>query len=242
MALAPWTQDEWLVALEFYHRHRDKVPSKISAEIKQLSDDLRSVRFEVFKNISQGEQEKFRNPNGVYMQVMGLASLDPTHSGKGMSNVAQLAREVWAAYGDKAADVSALAKLILKKEKGEWPRIEKPDGMAYAPEGRILSRRHWVRERNGKIVEDKKKDFRERYKDIFCEICDFNYRKTYGERGDGYIECHHIVPLSALDAGVRPRLKDLILICASCHRMIHRKRPWLEPQQVKGLLTAGPYV
>ena len=35
--------------------------------------NLRSVRFEVFKNISQGEQEKFRNPNGVYMQVMGLA-------------------------------------------------------------------------------------------------------------------------------------------------------------------------
>ncbi len=244
MAQALWTRDEWIVALAFYHRHRGNVPSKTSAEIKQLSDVLRRLREEIFKNISKEEQKKFRNPNGVYLQVMALAGLDPEHSGKGISNVAQLARAVWEDYGGQTDQASNLAKLILDapKAKDKEPVIEKPDGMDYAPEGRILSHRHWTRERNSKIVKDKKRDFLDRYKDIFCEVCDFNYRKTYGERGDGYIECHHIKPLSELGAHTRPRLDDLILICASCHRIIHRKKPWLEPQDVKTLLSSGPYI
>ena len=55
-----------------------------------------------------------------------------------------------------------------------------------------------------------------------CEICNFNYSKKYGERGKGFIECHHKVPLHKLKPNTKTKLSDLALLCANCHRMIHR--------------------
>ena len=58
-----------------------------------------------------------------------------------------------------------------------------------------------------------------------CMACGFDFGKTYGASGEGYIEVHHIIPLS--DSGeeveVNP-ITDLIVVCSNCHRMIHRKK------------------
>lgn len=58
-----------------------------------------------------------------------------------------------------------------------------------------------------------------------CKICGFDFEKTYGDRGKGYIEIHHINPLSQVDSEhpVNPKT-DLIPVCSNCHRMIHRKK------------------
>lgn len=58
-----------------------------------------------------------------------------------------------------------------------------------------------------------------------CKVCGFDFEKIYGERGKGYIEIHHINPLSQVDSEhpVNPKT-DLIPICSNCHRMIHRKK------------------
>ena len=37
---------------------------------------------------------------------------------------------------------------------------------------------------------------------------------------------------------VKTRLDDLILICANCHRMIHRHNPWLTPDHLRALVRA----
>jgi hypothetical protein len=66
-----------------------------------------------------------------------------------------------------------------------------------------------------------------------CEVCAFNFSARYGSRG--VIECHHNKPVSELKPGQKTRLEDLALICANCHRIIHRKRPWLSIDDVKGL-------
>ena len=55
-----------------------------------------------------------------------------------------------------------------------------------------------------------------------CEGCGFDFAATYGELGHGFAECHHVVPLADLRAGSRTRLSDLVILCANCHRMIHR--------------------
>lgn len=58
-----------------------------------------------------------------------------------------------------------------------------------------------------------------------CQACGFNFRKAYGELGEGYIEAHHLVPLGTLDEGVRVELdaiEDFVALCSNCHRMIHR--------------------
>lgn len=90
------------------------------------------------------------------------------------------------------------------------------------PEGRILYRMHRDRERNADIVERKKNDFLKKHKCLRCEICGFDFAETYGDRGKGFIECHHMIPVSQLDPGKKTRLKDLCLVCSNCHRMLHR--------------------
>ena len=55
-----------------------------------------------------------------------------------------------------------------------------------------------------------------------CEVCRFDFEVKYGERGVAFIECHHIVKLTKLRPHSKTRLEDLVLVCANCHRMLHR--------------------
>jgi predicted HNH restriction endonuclease len=59
-------------------------------------------------------------------------------------------------------------------------------------------------------------------------ICGFDFEKKYGELGKGYIEVHHIKPLSDLneEVVVNP-VTDLICVCSNCHRMLHRFRNYM---------------
>lgn len=57
-----------------------------------------------------------------------------------------------------------------------------------------------------------------------CQVCGFDFEKMYGEIGKGFIEVHHINPLSNIDEShtVDP-IKDLAPLCSNCHSMIHRE-------------------
>mgnify|MGYP001312260415 CR=1 FL=1 len=58
-----------------------------------------------------------------------------------------------------------------------------------------------------------------------CAACGFDFNKTYGELGKGYIHIHHKVPVSELEEPkeINPKT-DLIPLCANCHSMIHRRK------------------
>src|SRR5215213_6126664 len=57
-----------------------------------------------------------------------------------------------------------------------------------------------------------------------CAVCTFNFDETYGEDyADGYIQIHHIKPLSEHEGEVDPET-DLVPLCANCHAMAHRRR------------------
>jgi HNH endonuclease len=57
-----------------------------------------------------------------------------------------------------------------------------------------------------------------------CSACGFNFSEVYGDRGEGFIEVHHIKPLSqAEEAQYINPATDLLPLCSNCHRMIHRK-------------------
>ncbi|NRA52977.1 MAG: HNH endonuclease [Gammaproteobacteria bacterium] len=68
---------------------------------------------------------------------------------------------------------------------------------------------------------------------LACEVCDFNFTKTYGIRGKDYIECHHKNPLSDTKVGEKTKTEDLALLCANCHRVIHRYKPWISVEKLK---------
>lgn len=58
-----------------------------------------------------------------------------------------------------------------------------------------------------------------------CVACNFNFEEKYGKHGKNYIEIHHVKPLSENDSEkmIDPK-KDLVPVCANCHRMIHREK------------------
>lgn len=71
-----------------------------------------------------------------------------------------------------------------------------------------------------------------------CCICGFNFEKAYGDIGKGYIECHHLNPLSGQNESEWPKqikttIDDVVVVCANCHRMIHSKRPSYSVKEIK---------
>ena len=58
----------------------------------------------------------------------------------------------------------------------------------------------------------------------FCQACGLNFEEKYGEIGKGYIEAHHLEPISTLKIKkvARDPKKDFAVLCANCHRMIHK--------------------
>ncbi len=55
--------------------------------------------------------------------------------------------------------------------------------------------------------------------------CGFDFEKTYGLHGNGFIEVHHTKPVCTLEgeSAVNP-ISDMVVVCSNCHRMIHRSR------------------
>ena len=58
-----------------------------------------------------------------------------------------------------------------------------------------------------------------------CQACDLQFEERYGVLGKGFIEAHHLRPMSSLDEGVAVSYDvatDFAVLCSNCHRMIHR--------------------
>jgi len=55
-----------------------------------------------------------------------------------------------------------------------------------------------------------------------CQICGFSFEEFYGELGKGYIEIHHLTPLSDRENETNTRIEDVVVVCANCHRILHR--------------------
>lgn len=106
------------------------------------------------------------------------------------------------------------------------------------PEGKKKLRLHIFRERNAKVIREAKEKFKRNHDGkVYCEVCDFDYSVKYGTLGEGYIEGHHIIPVSELNENSTTKVEDIILVCADCHRMLHRRRPWISKDELKQILS-----
>src|SRR5262249_50854096 len=121
--------------------------------------------------------------------------------------------------------------------RGAAPVAPEPDEEEVdAIEGRILYRRHRMRERDLKIISRKKTAVLNATGRLACEACDVDFGERYGQRGEGFIECHHTKPLA--DSGETvTRLDDLALLCSNCHRMVHVRRPMLSIGELRNSLA-----
>lgn len=58
-----------------------------------------------------------------------------------------------------------------------------------------------------------------------CQACDLSFSERYGAIGEGFIEAHHLKPISTLEEGIAVSYDiatDFAVLCSNCHRMIHR--------------------
>ena len=69
-----------------------------------------------------------------------------------------------------------------------------------------------------------------------CQACGFNFKDTYGELGENYIECHHKNPLSERNTELYSTISDIDVLCSNCHRMIHRKNPAMKMDELKSIM------
>ncbi|MGO7919418.1 HNH endonuclease [Rhizobium ruizarguesonis] len=206
-----WTRDETLLALDLYMTSDGVVPSPKAFEVKELSDLLRSLPY----HEEAAKQSTFRNPDGVGFKLMNIRQVA---TGKGLGNVSNMDRQVWAEFGHRPDEVHRIATAI-KAGIVIAGSEQLPDVEQELPEGRLLTALHLRRERNPKVrkllLDDRRKH------ELRCEICDLSRPDLEISMQEAMFEAHHLVPLA--EAGERStRLTDLALLCACCHRLIHR--------------------
>jgi len=228
-----WSRDEIIVTLAFYFRHYPKIPDKRSIEVQELSVLLRSLNARLSHEVSQ----TYRNPNGVYMKLMNFHHFNDRHDGDGLKGGSKLDEEVFWQYADNLGELQKVAAAIQSWVGSSQSTDEVDlDEDFEVQEGRLLTRIHNAKERDRKIIQRKKGQVLRARGCLLCECCGFDFEKVYGELGNGFIECHHVKPVSEIVPGERTSLKDLALLCANCHRMIHRQRPWLNVDELKAKL------
>ncbi|MFF6862951.1 HNH endonuclease [Streptomyces ardesiacus] len=230
-----WARDEIILACQLVMTNAWKGLDANDPRVIELSGllQLMPIHAEADRN------EKFRNPNGVARKTFDIATRHPDYQGK-PTNGGALDVEVLHEFLARPAEMTEAARLIRQGitagDLQALPLDEDEDLDDYsAPEGRLLMSRHRRRERNKGLRKKKIAAVLKQGGTLACEACGFDFEEVYGDRGSGYIECHHVVPLHEAGEG-RTKLSDLALICANCHRMIHRQAPWPTPKELRSLV------
>lgn len=228
-----WAPDEVILACDLvaqngWHQLEDSDP-----RVAELSTLLQGLPLHPLYT----RLENFRNANGVARKTADIATAHPAYRGVPTHGGAT-DRQVIAAFIADPAEMHARAQALREAAiRGELANLagpfdEEDDGAA---EGRLLIRLHVSRERSRGLRRRKIEDAQRSGQPIACEVCGFDFEQTYGNRGRGYIECHHVIPLHTLGSR-RTLLRDLALLCANCHRMIHVRSPWLTPEQLSAII------
>ena len=225
-------RDELILALDLYV-NEGRNPRRES--IRRMSELLRAIPIEPELTANTA----FRNESAVQLKLYNFVALDPDAETAGMARGGRRDAQVWDEFARDRGRLSAAAAAIRANLTAVTPRQAEvtEEEIEDAPEGRLLTRVHRQRERSAKLVERKKAAAMRVSGRLECEGCGFDFATTYGERGEGFIECHHTVPVSELKPGSRTRPEDLALVCSNCHRMIHRRGPWLTMDRLRALVV-----
>lgn len=235
-----WIFDELILALDLYISSGRKAPSGNDPAITELSFLLNK-----FWKSETNRSETLRNANGVRMKVMNFMRLDPFYTQRGrvgLTRGSKLEEVVWREYAENPLKLSQVAHAIRASITNNYLLDEGTTSHPFdddfeAMEGKILTRLHIQRERSSTLIKAKKTKQLEKHGKLLCEVCGFDFNHVYGERGAGFIECHHISPLCELAETSKTTLAMLSLVCSNCHRMIHIQKPWLSIEEMRNIVN-----
>jgi hypothetical protein len=167
------------------------------SDISQLKVPLMKKQFGV--PIFEKYPQKDRNEYFYGIYVYERTGLQRNENKRLVDRIVQFVRTI----------NDALAKEKLKQETDDYRGVE----------NRKSVQRHIQRERRSHLA-----TLRKQKDNYVCQVCGFHYPQKYGLLGDDFSEAHHIVPLAKNDKQRTSTIKDLITVCANCHRMLHRMK------------------
>jgi hypothetical protein len=126
----------------------------------------------------------------------------------------------------------AVAVLYLDEEDHGPEPTEQDAQETYAAEGQQSLHTHRRKERSPILADAKRRACRAENGVLRCEACLLEDTQLPEELGEACFEVHHLRPLAKLHEPTITRLDDLALLCANCHRMIHRSNPMLLPTEL----------
>lgn len=235
-----WHRDEVILALDLYHSIEAREMDSKNPKVIVISEILNKlpIHKERIDNL------KFRNPNGVSMKLNNFKAIDPEYDGKGMNRYSKLDQEVFFEFKDNIDKLKRIAEQIRKtvfdlELTRNLYRIEDDDEQLKVKEGKVIYKLHKHRERNPKLNRKKKESYLKKHGKLDCEICGFDFYEIYGNLGKGFMECHHKIPLSEIEGESLITTNDLALVCANCHRMLHRELSSIDINQLKRIIKNG---
>ncbi len=229
-----WTRDETILALDLFLSCGSTVLPPTDARVQALSALLRSLPL----HQATGRQHSFRNPAGVGFK---LQNLQQVATGRGLPHVSEVDRQVWADLGTRPENVREIAALI--RAGAHQPELfssgsQDDDDDHTFFEGRIVTVLHKIRERDRSL---RKRLLASRWKHggLTCDLCARSSPVLDPKFEDATFEAHHL-------NGVQEqlRLADMALLCACCHRLLHRaiafERRWLSLPEARKTLGFPP--
>ncbi|MFI8927830.1 HNH endonuclease [Streptomyces sp. NPDC053474] len=243
MKAPAWTEDELVLAGALVVENGWRELRTGDQAVQELSELLRSLPIHSPEALAL---PGFRSPDSVSRKTTDFATNHPGYSG-GRTRCDKPTLRMIAALIDREAEMLAAARAIEEGIGSGQLQLYAPqpdevdDVGVVAVEGRLLVRQALVRERSAKLRRLKIKQVKGRGESLQCEVCGFDFARTYGELGADYIEVHHVTPLHAAGAG-ETSLDGLACLCANCHRMCHRVSPgksWRTPEELRGLMRTS---
>ncbi|RYG94397.1 MAG: HNH endonuclease [Alphaproteobacteria bacterium] len=232
-----WSRDETLLALELLLRLNGVLPSANDPRVQKLSAELRALPI----HPQERRGERFRNPDGVAFKLQNLRAVS---TGRGLLNVSSMDKTLVAELAHDAALVFQLAQAIRSRvSAGDVSETEVMNLSADEEflEGRILTVSHKLRERSPKL-RSRLLEQRELKSRLRCDCCEDGPKSSDPNLQFAGFEAHHIVPLAHLTTVSSTRVSDLALLCATCHRLMHRfiqlERRWITVAELSARLQA----
>ena len=204
-----------------------------------MSETLRALPF----HPAEDRKKSFRNADGVAFKLQNIRYVA---TGKGLDSTSKIDRQVWEEFGlePEAAKVATALILGAANTLQSLPgqADDSGDDLEFA-EGKMVTALHKKRERHPGVRKALLK--RRRTLGLLrCDICERTLVRDLPKLEDAMFEAHHTTPVAT--AGERKtRLADMALVCANCHRLLHRaisvNRRWLVIAEARSLFGADCY-
>jgi hypothetical protein len=196
---------------EFIEREQFAIADRRDVELLREID----ITERVFELHFEGEKTPLKFPLDA-QQLRNVRQLT--------TESAELLSGIWYSHQDTHVNIQDYVDDFLELTE---------DDRAYS-EGRLVMRTLTERQRNRQLVKVAKERARRKHGRLLCEVCGFDFLAVYGA---DYIEAHHAEQMASLNAEKETTLDELHMLCANCHRMVHRRTPPYSVDELKAIIN-----